>query len=165
MTKQYDIVNIIGTNSFTYQLYTDMGVSVEGTSEVTSELDTESLKLLISFDLVRTSTADGFGLWLYSKTEPNYEPDYIYFSSSQSNSGNYWDWSFSVQNESFVFGDGLTGNEHSFEIKMDDSLFYVFMDDTLMGTTSTRGLVFSDFVFFSTPQLSSVTFENIVLGT
>jgi hypothetical protein len=39
MTKKYDIVNIIGTNSFTYQLYADLAVPVEGSSTVNSEIE------------------------------------------------------------------------------------------------------------------------------
>lgn len=66
MSKKYDITDIVGTNKFTYQLYKDMSVPVEGTADVGVEITTEIDKLIMSGDFSGISTKAGYAYMSYS---------------------------------------------------------------------------------------------------
>lgn len=79
MTKQYDIVSIVGNDSFTYQLYADISVPVEGTSEVSSELITDSQLDVMSAPLVVGSITPGVAFtYIRNSTVSNTTPYSIY---------------------------------------------------------------------------------------
>jgi len=58
MTKQYDIINIVDDKSFTYQLYADMNVPIDGTSIVNSEVEDGSNILLATFTILSVTTSE-----------------------------------------------------------------------------------------------------------
>lgn len=60
MAKKYDIVSVIDSDAFTYQLYTDMSGTTTGTSEVTGVVDSPPLEFRnFSYTITSNVTAGG----------------------------------------------------------------------------------------------------------
>lgn len=125
MAKTYTVVEVIGDNQFTYQLYNNLSTSVAGTSTVSSELEATGEILIMEGTMLSTFGTEIALLYLDDMTTTGLE--------------------ILVENEILTFGfyngtvfyttGGVTyGNSHYCKMTKTDTEFLCYVDGVLVDT-------------------------------
>jgi len=166
MTKQYDIVDIIDSNSFTYQLYADMNVPVEGSSTVSSKVTTDNTEEV----LFASFTVSGAAI----PADPLVQQFGIEFKLGMTSLCSFFveSYSPSQQPPSLSYGifssTGQTVEEDqngNFEIYRASAVYKLYKDEVLKASITASSQDFATSFSLLPDSVGSGLISNVILGT